>query len=164
MGVLKKLAVVGGALVLTEIASAGIFNSIFDPSKPKVALEGRMSFYDGEYSKKMVPGRDEVGLFVGNECIGSTSSGRLDWSHYSDLMINQNYFDKIVTGDLKIDVKAFNSQTRSVWTGKVMNYRLDNYGIDLMAYQDTHAIPLPSSALLLGAGAIALTRKSEKKT
>jgi len=151
-------------LGITSNSRAGIFKSIYDPGRPSVTFEGRMSFYDEKtkYSKWMDNGRDEVGLFVGDTCIGSTSQVSSLWdSHYDGLNINTDYLNGIISGGLNYSVKAWNAETSSVWNAKVMGYRLQDNGMDVSAYENTYAIPDPSTVLLLSAGALAL--RSRKK-
>jgi hypothetical protein len=168
MGFGKRLALVTSLLALmfgiTSNSRAGIFKSIYDPSKDSVTFEGRMCFHDlgNKYSKWMENGRDEVGLFVGDTCIGSTSQVSSQWSsHYDGLNINRDYLEGMVSGGLNYSVKAWNAETNSVWNARVMGTRFSQNGIDVSAYENTYAIPDPSTITLFGVGALAL--KGRKK-
>jgi hypothetical protein len=170
MGFGRRLMLVTGLLALAGLASnsrAGIFKPI-NPGQNPVTLEGRMCFYDEgkDTYRWMKDGKDEVGLFVGNTCIGSTAQvSRQFESHYDGLVIPQDYFNRMLAGPgLNYSVKVWNYDTGSVWNAQVRGFRGSQKGLDVFADENTYTtIPDPSTLLLMGAGAVAL-KKSRKKS
>ena len=146
-------------LTISQISMAGFFIPDFDESEPYIIIEGRMSFSVEPYW--MIDGLDEVALFIGDVCIGSTN--RLHpsiYSHYDLLKVNTSY-------DLNINdliAKAYNSETGTIWNADITGHSMGSnyYGrdchIDVSANEDTGTVPEPSTLLLLSAGLLLIKR------
>ena len=146
-------------LLITCNSFGGIFIPDFEESEPYVIVEGRMNFSIDPYW--MADGSDEVALFIGDVCIGSTNSVHQDFeSHYDLLKVNISYGLPI---DLLI-AKAYNSMTGTIWNADIMgidfynNYYGRDFHIDIRANKDTGQIPEPSSLALLCLGFLGIKK------
>jgi hypothetical protein len=143
---------------------AGFVTPKFDETKPYVEISGRFLFYNKEadYIKLMKEGQDQLAIFIDmGVCIGSTNQVDDQWpSSYSDLKINNLYYDKLLSKEIDIAyVLAYNSDTKSVWNVNIMDCNFDNYSIDFIANTPIYSIPEPATLILLGLGAVCLFRK-----
>ncbi|MEK6935276.1 MAG: PEP-CTERM sorting domain-containing protein [Nanoarchaeota archaeon] len=116
----------------------------------RLSLSGRFSF---DYLGFAEPG-DEIGIFRGDECIGSSSSIN-PVGYYNDLKINSDSINYILNKISSVNVKAFNLKTKSLWKTEVI-YNPDTENLDFYANKRIGYIPEPSTIALFGAGAVAL--------
>jgi hypothetical protein len=158
------IAAVLGLAAVSNFSEAGFFSSNFDEGKDYITLEGRAAFYEPakKFARFMYPGRDEIGLFTGDVCVGSTSEVSSLWSsHYDGLEVNKDVYAKMLSGEIDFSIKAYNSQTNTIWTNSYpMSFR-DKTSLDVIADRDLGYIPEPSTLSLLALGAFAL--KKNKK-
>ena len=159
MNLLKRLAIEGGILlsILGGAKATPIFNPI-NTWNNYISLSGRLDFFDKDFQSFAKQG-DEVGIFRGDKCIGSSSSIS-PVSHYFDLKIYNGAMKYILNGAYSI--KAFNLATSSLWDVKIMGYNPIENNIHFQAIENLGYIPEPSTIALLGAGAIALGLRKRK--